>query len=188
MGLVMKHFADLHGGVSRGTVAASGGDALRDIALPPASRPGSSSACRAGRAEAARPARERRERWACRGGDSLGTGWRPGSGDVRFDTGVRAMVEPGRLGLCDTCPLGVQLPRHGSAARRVDHGHGRAAAPARLEPGHRDSTTASGPVIATRRRNDPVNGVIHTRQNGPPKRSRERSRRALVLDNSRMDR
>ena len=40
-------------------------------------------------------------------------------------------------------------------------------APARLEPGHRDSTTASGPVIATRRLNDPVNGVIHTRQNGP---------------------
>ena len=36
-----------------------------------------------------------------------------------------------------------------------------------LEPGHRDSTTASGPVIATRRLNDPVNGVIHTRQNGP---------------------
>ena len=130
----------------------------------------------------------RRECWACSGGDSLATGRRPGSGDVRFDTGVRAMVEPGRLGLCDTCPLGVQLPRHGSAARRVDHGHGRAAAPARLEPGHRDSTTASGPVIATRRLNDPVNGVIHTRQNGPPKRSREQSRRALVLDNSRMDR
>ena len=110
----------------------------------------------------------RRECWACSGGDSLATGRRPGSGDVRFDTGVRGMVEPGRLGLCDACPLGVQLPRHGSAARRVDHAHGRAAEPARLEPGHRDSTTASGPVIATRRLNDPVNGVIHTRQNSPP--------------------
>ena len=50
LGLVMKHFADRHGGVSRGTVAASGGDALRDIALPPNSRPGSSSPCRARRA------------------------------------------------------------------------------------------------------------------------------------------